>query len=102
HLLGVSDDAANPYWYWKLDNVDGGGRARLESLANGALSSYRHYLTDKGRIDYLTTTMGNAVIQQLSYEWDSRLNMSSRSDWTQVKSGGTVQERFQYDAIDRL
>ncbi len=47
----------------------------------------------------ITTTRGAATIQQLSYGWDQRLNLKSRTDASQATN---KTEWFRHDELDRL
>ncbi len=47
----------------------------------------------------ILTTREGATVQALSYEYDARRNLASRSDALQMKH---PTERFRYDNLDRL
>jgi RHS repeat-associated protein len=59
----------------------------------------RGYDNDKQTLKSITTTKGASTIQQLSYDWDERLNLKSRTDALQTQQ---KTERFRHDVLDRL
>ncbi|MBK9261265.1 MAG: RHS repeat-associated core domain-containing protein [Polyangiaceae bacterium] len=97
HRIGVRDTYTNDA-YWQLTDVDQAGRYKGEMFGNGVTTA-RGYDHEKGALKSITTTKGAATIQQLSYDWDERLNLKSRTDARQPVN---KTERFRYDALNRL
>ncbi len=97
HVIGVRD-AMTGDAYWELADVDAAGRYAKETLGNG-VTTERKYFNDKQALKSISTMLGGSTIQQLSYTWDERLNLDSRTDSLQVQN---TTERFRYDALDRL
>ncbi|MDC3984391.1 FG-GAP-like repeat-containing protein [Polyangium jinanense] len=84
--------------YWRLSEVDEAGRTRKEVFGNEVVTS-RSYFQDKQALRSVRTTFGATKIQDLSYEFDARLNLTSRTDALQPQN---PTERFRHDALDRL
>ncbi len=97
HLL-TARDSATSFPYWQLTEVDGAGRFQKEVLGK-VVTTERSYFADKQSVKSILTTRGEATVQDLSYEYDARRNLSARSDALQ-KQHST--ERFRYDDLDRL
>lgn len=109
NLTGVRDDidASHPY-YWRLDRVNGVGQTSREVFGNNpeqgghALITERDYFTDSGALKAIRTKAGAASVQDLTYGYDARLNLTVRADGLQQGANGPKSERFAYDALDRL
>ena len=84
--------------YWQLTKVDQAGRTADELFGNGTKTG-RTYHDDKQSLKSITTTHEAATIQQLSYDWDARGLLKSRSDALQPQN---PTERFRHDALERL
>jgi hypothetical protein len=84
--------------FWELKDVDNAGRYKEELFGNDT-KTVRGYHDDKQALKSITTTKGASTIQQLSYDWDERLNLKSRTDALQPQN---KTERFKVDALDRL
>ena len=97
HVLTVRDDAIGTH-YWHLADVDDAGRTTLETFGNGTVTS-RAYFPDKQRLQAITTTIGGTAVQTLAYDYDARLDLTSRSDALQTQN---KTERFRYDPLERL
>jgi RHS repeat-associated protein len=99
HVLKVHDGVTE---YWRLTDVDNAGRFRTEVLGNG-VSTERSYFPGKPRLKSIVTDLvtesGTTPVQELAYEFDARLNLTSRTDALQVKH---KTERFRYDRLERL
>ncbi len=97
HLL-TARDSATSFPYWELTEVDSGGRFQKEVLGK-VVTTERSYFADKQSVKSILTTRGEATVQDLSYEYDARRNLSARSDALQKQH---PTERFRYDDLDRL
>ena len=101
HVLRVRD-AASGLAYWHLTDVDGAGRYRTEVLGNGTTTE-RTYFAAKQRLESLVTksaaASGATTVQSLGYDYDARLDLTSRTDTLQPQH---PTERFRYDALERL
>ena len=84
--------------YWQLTDVDQAGRYKEESFGNQT-KTVRTYFDDKQALKSISTTLGNSTIQQLSYGWDQRLNLKSRTDTLQATN---KTEWLRHDELDRL
>ena len=91
-------DAATQNAYWELNEIDTAGRYAKETFGNGVTTT-RSYDKDKQALQSITTMLGGSTIQQLSYGWDERLNLQSRTDMRQQQN---KTERFRYDELDRV
>ncbi len=96
-VVGVRD-ANGSDSYWQLTGVDQAGRYKEESLGNQTKTT-RSYFDDKQALKSITTTLNGSTIQQLSYGWDERLNLKSRTDTSQATN---KTEWFRHDELDRL
>ena len=96
HLIAVRDHATGAP-FWEAQSADAAGRIRVESFGGGAASTTRSYFDDRDRLHGVHTEAGGAVVQELSYEYDARLNLMRREDGLQGK-----QEIFSHDSLDRL
>jgi RHS repeat-associated protein len=97
YRIGVRDKETNDA-FWELQEVDHAGRIQRERFGN-EVETTRWYYDDKQSLKSITTLVGGKTIQDLSYEWDERLNLKSRADALQVQN---TTERFKYDALNRL
>ncbi|MDC3982187.1 RHS repeat-associated core domain-containing protein [Polyangium jinanense] len=97
HVVGVRDGLTGAE-YWRLTHVDDAGRYRREVFGNGAVTD-RSYFADKGRLRSITTQLGATEVQDLGYDYDALLNLTSRTDALQPQH---KTERFRYDALSRL
>ncbi len=91
-------DKATKDTFWELKDVDNAGRYKEELFGNGT-KTVRDYDDAKQTLKSITTTLGASTIQQLSYDFDERLNLKSRTDALQPQN---KTERFKVDALDRL
>ncbi len=96
-VVGVRDKATSES-FWDLREVDDAGRIQKERFGNG-VETLRGYESDKQTLKSISTSLGNTNIQELSYAWDSRLNLKSRTDALQPQN---KTERFRYDELDRV
>jgi YD repeat-containing protein len=79
--------------FWELKDVDNAGRYKEELFGNDT-KTVRGYHDDKQTLKSITTTKGASTIQQLSYDWDERLNLKSRTDaLATAKQDRTIQGR---------
>ncbi|MFT3765275.1 MAG: FG-GAP-like repeat-containing protein [Minicystis sp.] len=97
HLTAVRN-AVTGKPYWRLTGVDPMGRTRQETFGNG-VEATRTYHPTKGLVSSIDTT-GPEVVQDLTYAYDDRLNLTLRRDWRPDRVPRW--ERFTYDALDRL
>jgi RHS repeat-associated protein len=104
HLVAVRDAKApaSAAPYWKLSEVDDAGRVHKETFGNGVVTT-RGYFDDKQRVQSIRSTLGAGAgatsVQNLSYEYDDKLNLTRRHDDLQAAQ---KDERFLYDDLDRL
>ncbi|NUQ73530.1 MAG: type IV secretion protein Rhs [Polyangiaceae bacterium] len=96
HVIAVRD-ALTQNLYWKLLAADGAGRLTEEEFGAQAAKTTRSYFEAKERVKSIVTVAGGKTVQDLSYFYDKRLNLLSRTDGRQGKS-----ELFTYDLLDRL
>jgi RHS repeat-associated protein len=91
--------------YWELLGTDARGQAvRERRHANVALSTRRDYDAASGRLRTIRSGLqsGDAIIaglQDLEYEFDSLGNLLARRD---RRTSAAVEERFEYDTLNRL
>jgi RHS repeat-associated protein len=97
HVLTVRDDTTGTH-YWHLADVDNAGRYKTESFGN-SVSTTRTYFPDKQSLQSITTTSGTTAVQSLTYDYDDRLDLKSRSDALQPQN---TTEWFRYDPVERL
>src|SRR5262249_55530993 len=97
HVVTVRDDVTGTR-YWHLADVDSAGRFKSETFGNGVVTS-RSYFPDKQRVQSITTTSGATAVQRLTYDYDARLDLKSRSDALQQQN---TTEWFKYDPVERL
>ncbi|MDI1432847.1 FG-GAP-like repeat-containing protein [Polyangium sorediatum] len=97
HRVAVRDTFTGAA-YWRLTEVDEAGRVQKEVFGNEVVTT-RSYFQDKQALHHVRTTFGATKIQDLSYEFDARLNLTSRTDALQAQN---ETERFRYDALERL
>ncbi len=101
HVLRVRD-ATSGLPYWHLTDVDGAGRYRTEAFGNGTTTE-RTYSAAKQRLQSIVTESAAggaaATVQSLTYDYDARLDLTSRTDALQPQH---PTERFRYDALERL
>ncbi len=86
--------------HWRADNYDALGRVDQETLGKlvQTQKTYKPGQNVLERIRSVTTIASNEVVQDLSYQYDSMNNVTSRNDLL----GVTGLETFDYDALDRL
>ena len=101
NVIAVRDNASGAT-YWSLDQVDGAGRATVESLADGATTTRHEYDAATGAVTAIVTERGKQKLQDLRYAYDPGVRLTSRADGLQPVPGGVLTERFYYDALDRL
>jgi RHS repeat-associated protein len=109
NLTGVRDDldASHPY-YWRLSRVNGVGQTSREIFGNNeinqghALYTERDYSPEMGAMLAIRTKAGAVSVQDLTYTYDPRLNLTARVDGLQQGVNGPKSERFAYDELDRL
>jgi RHS repeat-associated protein len=97
YRIAVRDKATNDP-YWELKEVDNAGRIQKEHFGNET-ETKRSFYNDKQALKSITTTHAGSTIQELSYDWDERLNLKRRTDALQAQH---TTERFRYDALNRL
>ncbi|MFT3768646.1 MAG: FG-GAP-like repeat-containing protein [Minicystis sp.] len=97
HLTAVRD-AITGKPYWRLTGVDAVGRTRQETFGNGVETTRTHHPT-KGLVSSIDT-IGPEVVQDLTYAYDDRLNLTLRRSLRPDRVPRW--ERFTYDALDRL
>ncbi|MFO0756888.1 MAG: FG-GAP-like repeat-containing protein [Byssovorax sp.] len=97
YLLSARDRATD-LAYWHLTDVDEAGRYRQERLGKEIITT-RSYFADKQRIKSISTEHDGKDVQLLSYDYDQRRNLRSRTDALQTQN---PVERFRYDSLDRL
>ena len=101
NVVAVRDNATGTA-YWRVDQVDGAGRATVEALANGAITTRHEHDPATGEVTRILTAAGKHKLQDLRYGYDLRARLTSRADGLQPVLGGVLTERFSYDALDRL
>ncbi len=84
--------------FWTLQEVDNAGRMQQERFGNG-VETTRSYDSKKQTLKSISTTFGATKIQDLTYGWNERLNLTSRTDVLQLQN---KTERFRYDELDRV
>ncbi|MBK9266189.1 MAG: hypothetical protein IPM54_41175 [Polyangiaceae bacterium] len=84
--------------FWELKEVDDAGRYQKERFGND-VETTRSYYNGKQVLESISTTLGPTNIQKLTYDWDARLHLKSRTDALQPQN---KTERFQYDELDRV
>jgi len=95
----VNDEPRSVYQY--ILSMDARGQVTSEQLGNGVTTT-RSYDSTTGRIDSIqaTSVLGAAGdIQQLSYQWDTLGNLTSRVEQSGSKN---LSESFTYDGLNRL
>ncbi|MBK9261560.1 MAG: VCBS repeat-containing protein [Polyangiaceae bacterium] len=98
HLVRVNEvDPTDDLW--TLAAVSRNGFISGERFGNNAVSTIRAYDEARGRVSTIFTT-GQAVMQSLSFTYDSQQNLETRTDHLQMPLGRV--ETFQYDALQRL
>jgi RHS repeat-associated protein len=97
HVLKVRD-AETDLVYWQLTDVDDAGRFRTEVLGNG-VTTERTWFADKQRLRGIVTESSAEAVQRLAYDYDARLDPTSRTDELQPQHST---ERFRYDPLERL
>lgn len=97
YRVGVRDKETSKA-FWELKEVDNAGRIRNEQFGNG-VETTRSYFDEKHALNGISTRFGATTIQDLTYDWDERLNLKSRADALQAQN---TTERFRYDALNRL
>jgi RHS repeat-associated protein len=96
HVIAVRDGLTQSP-YWKLLATDSAGRTAEEEFGDQAAQTTRTYFEGKERVKSIATWAGGKKVQDLSYFYDKRLNLLSRTDGRQGKT-----ELFTYDLLDRL
>lgn len=96
-VIGVQEKNTNES-FWTLKEVDDAGRIRKERFGN-EVETTREYDTEKQTLKGISTARDSTNIQKLGYDWDSRLNLKSRSDALQLQN---KTERFRYDELDQV
>ncbi|HMY21439.1 MAG TPA: RHS repeat-associated core domain-containing protein, partial [Polyangium sp.] len=96
-VIGVREKNTDEL-FWTLAEVDDAGRIQKETFGNG-VETTREYDHNKQTLAAISTTFGAKSIQSLTYDWDSRLNLKSRTDAGQPQN---KTERFRYDELDRV
>src|SRR6187401_1571831 len=96
HLIKVWDPtnkSKGAVYYWRLADTDSADRITAESLGNG-FTTTRAYFDDKGSLKSVHTAKdAQPPVQDLAYEYDAKLNLSSRHDALQPQN---TTEFFQY------
>jgi RHS repeat-associated protein len=110
HVTCVSDSAVvggacGPGSFWRWDEAEQGRRLKKESFGNGVSTDY-DYEDVTGRLKSIVTAHGATTYQDLEYEtYDPNGNLTFRTQtFKNANSPGNtvVQQRFVYDALDRL
>ena len=103
YLIALSDNSSNVP-YWQLRGVDAAGHLAKETFGDSkGVVSKRSYDAQKGTLKTVFTDVAlpsdplAAPLQNLTYEFDDRLNLDSRTDKSQAMA-----EAFTYDPLDRL
>ncbi|HRI71351.1 MAG TPA: RHS repeat-associated core domain-containing protein, partial [Polyangium sp.] len=96
-VIGVREKNTNES-FWALTEVDDAGRIQKERFGND-VETTRDYYHDKQTLKGISTTLGPTNVQKLTYDWDLRLNLKSRTDSLQPQN---KTERFRYDELDRV
>jgi RHS repeat-associated protein len=97
-LRRVRDVLNKSLVYWELLEVDARGQSLREHKHNGVIRTQRGYDVESGRLQSIySSSITNAVLQDLTYSFDALGNLIQRSD---LRAGR--QERFQYDQLNRL
>jgi hypothetical protein len=97
HVLAVRDPATQDA-YWRLTDVDEAGRFRTEQFGNDVLTERSCY-SDKQRLERFVTRGATGTVQDLTYDYDDRLDLGRSTDALQ-SSHRT--ERFRHDPLHRL
>ena len=73
-----------------------------EQYGNGIITD-RVYIPQNGLLKTITSGLGGGTgAQNLEYHFDVLGNLKSRKDSNQTVQGSTLQETFNYDALNRL
>jgi len=96
-VVGMREKNTNES-FWALKEVDDAGRIQKERFSNG-VETTRDYYDDKQTLKSISTSVGSTKIQDLSYKWNERLNLKSRTDALQLQN---KTERFRYDELNRV
>ncbi|MFI5298466.1 MAG: RHS repeat-associated core domain-containing protein [Polyangiales bacterium] len=102
NLVGLHDQNLGTT-YWTLTPLDGHGQFAAETLQNKMVRTTTYDPTTH-QVSRLQAglSQGSGQLQDLSYTYDPRFNLKSRSDATQVVGGQALEEHFYYDPLDRL
>jgi RHS repeat-associated protein len=104
NVVEVRDDTTQAR-YWSVAQLDGAGRPTKEVLGNGVVVQHA-YAPESGVVKRVEATWDgkndHAKVQDLGYDYDLGLRMTSRADNLQKGLFGPLTETFGYDAIDRL
>lgn len=92
-------DFNSPYaTFWQANATNARHQVIDDQLGNGLLTN-RTYDRINGRLDRIDTGVsGASALQQLVYTWNKVGSLVQREDLNQ----GTLNEAFEYDALDRL
>lgn len=101
HLQSITQEAVGMIPIYTLGEMDAWGRDRHAILGAGAISTQRDHDPASGQLVSIHSEAPGYPIslQDYSYEWDSRGNLTSRSNRL---AGMTHIEQFSYDALGRL
>jgi RHS repeat-associated protein len=104
-LVALHDDSAKET-FWQLQQLDGAGRATVETLGNGVRVQHA-YLPDSGLLQHVGASLwqpkkAEVTLQDLSYTYDAGLRMTGRTDGLQPGLFVGLTETFTHDALDRL
>ena len=95
YLSAISDDAAQ-LLFWQAEALNARGQLERQLLGNGAVTQ-QLYQPTTGRLQGINTEHNGAVIQSLTYTFDTIGNLTQRTDQRQGLS-----ETFSYDDLNRL
>src|SRR5438477_9297449 len=88
--------------YWQANSYDADGHITEEKYGNNIITD-RVYIPQNGLLKTITSGLGGGTgAQNLEYHFDVLGNLKSRKDSNQTVQGSTLQETFNYDALNRL
>ncbi|MBM4197504.1 MAG: hypothetical protein FJ197_10505 [Gammaproteobacteria bacterium] len=101
HLVGISQEnpAASPVY--TLLSMDALGRDVAARFGSGVVEERTTHDPASGLLTAISSGLGSgrSDIQDLRYQWDKAGNLTLRED---LRSTPQLQERFAYDAVNRL
>jgi RHS repeat-associated protein len=88
--------------FWQANNYDADGHITEEQAGNGIITD-RAYIPQNGLLSTIKSGLGGGTaVQNLEYHFDVLGNLKSRRDNNQTIQGNTLEETFNYDALNRL